>query len=359
MAKQEIFRHWLAGPLMRGMRHISVDRSAGAGSFKDGPPGAAGRRGRRHLPRGNHQPLLHGETAEERRRPAGVGRRRAADPDGDLGRPAHLDQGAASPSSCVMYGSTWWSASRSLPQPGESVGALTTRLSDAIKELLAQAQERNPMRPKVGEDWWMPAHLGGTAPTARRSRGDGQGRAGRRQPARRGCAQAHGVIVTRPPGPARPTPEQAEHGQKADQGGGTDPQNDRSRAAGSAASVAATGRCEPLAGKVIVAVAVRTSSPLRKVIVACQGPAGSCGSRETLTGSVAPGARVVPSLAAKGPADRPAGPALRVRAPLMSSALPPVLATVATTTGPALVRTAVSELMVKFEAGAPPGPTDR
>src|ERR1700712_3785072 len=34
MAKQEIFGHWAAGPLMRGMRHISVDRSAGAGAFK-------------------------------------------------------------------------------------------------------------------------------------------------------------------------------------------------------------------------------------------------------------------------------------------------------------------------------------
>src|SRR4051794_18163485 len=34
MAKQEIFAHWLAGPLMRGMRHITVDRSAGAASYK-------------------------------------------------------------------------------------------------------------------------------------------------------------------------------------------------------------------------------------------------------------------------------------------------------------------------------------
>src|SRR3954454_6922410 len=34
MAKKEIFAHWLSGPLMRGMRHISVDRSAGAASYK-------------------------------------------------------------------------------------------------------------------------------------------------------------------------------------------------------------------------------------------------------------------------------------------------------------------------------------
>src|SRR3954447_6668316 len=34
MAKQEIFAHWLTGPLMRGMRHITVNRSAGAASYK-------------------------------------------------------------------------------------------------------------------------------------------------------------------------------------------------------------------------------------------------------------------------------------------------------------------------------------
>ncbi|MEI7779337.1 MAG: lysophospholipid acyltransferase family protein [Actinomycetes bacterium] len=35
MAKEAIFRHWLAGPLMRGMHHISVDRDAGLGSFRE------------------------------------------------------------------------------------------------------------------------------------------------------------------------------------------------------------------------------------------------------------------------------------------------------------------------------------
>ncbi|MFN8072252.1 MAG: lysophospholipid acyltransferase family protein [Mycobacterium sp.] len=33
MAKQEIFDHGIGGPLMRGMRHIPVDRSSGAASF--------------------------------------------------------------------------------------------------------------------------------------------------------------------------------------------------------------------------------------------------------------------------------------------------------------------------------------
>jgi len=34
MAKDEVFRHRLSGPLMRGMHHIPVDRTAGAASFR-------------------------------------------------------------------------------------------------------------------------------------------------------------------------------------------------------------------------------------------------------------------------------------------------------------------------------------
>ena len=33
MAKKEIFDHKISGPLMRGMKHISVDRNNGSGSF--------------------------------------------------------------------------------------------------------------------------------------------------------------------------------------------------------------------------------------------------------------------------------------------------------------------------------------
>ena len=35
MAKDEVFRHRLSGPLMRGMHHIPVDRNAGAASFRE------------------------------------------------------------------------------------------------------------------------------------------------------------------------------------------------------------------------------------------------------------------------------------------------------------------------------------
>ncbi|MGX7679747.1 lysophospholipid acyltransferase family protein [Jatrophihabitans sp. DSM 45814] len=35
MAKDEVFKHRVSGPLMRGMRHIPVDREAGAASFRE------------------------------------------------------------------------------------------------------------------------------------------------------------------------------------------------------------------------------------------------------------------------------------------------------------------------------------
>jgi 1-acyl-sn-glycerol-3-phosphate acyltransferase len=45
-------------------------------------------------------------------------------------------------------------------------GAITRRLRERVQELLEAAQRAYPVRPKGPDDtWWMPAHLGGTAPT--------------------------------------------------------------------------------------------------------------------------------------------------------------------------------------------------
>lgn len=45
-------------------------------------------------------------------------------------------------------------------------GAITRRLRQRMEELLETAQRAYPGRPKGPEDsWWLPAHLGGTAPT--------------------------------------------------------------------------------------------------------------------------------------------------------------------------------------------------
>jgi 1-acyl-sn-glycerol-3-phosphate acyltransferase len=48
----------------------------------------------------------------------------------------------------------------------ESVEAETARLMERIAGLLAEAQAKYPAHPSSDDDrWWLPAHLGGTAPT--------------------------------------------------------------------------------------------------------------------------------------------------------------------------------------------------
>jgi 1-acyl-sn-glycerol-3-phosphate acyltransferase len=164
MAKQEIFAHWAAGPLMRGMRHISVDRSAGAASFNTAL---------RALKDGEVVGLFPEATISRsftvKQLKNGAAR-------------MALDAGVPLVPVAVWGGQRIWTKGRKprltrhvhvsvrvgapiSPYEGESVGALTTRLSDAIKALLQEAQETYPDRPKVGDDWWQPAHLGGLAPT--------------------------------------------------------------------------------------------------------------------------------------------------------------------------------------------------
>ena len=42
MAKDAVFKHRVSGPLMRGMKHIPVDRAAGSQAFRDALGGAQG-----------------------------------------------------------------------------------------------------------------------------------------------------------------------------------------------------------------------------------------------------------------------------------------------------------------------------
>src|SRR5690242_3697158 len=42
MAKESVFRHRISGPLMRGMRHIPVDRAAGLASYRHAVAALAG-----------------------------------------------------------------------------------------------------------------------------------------------------------------------------------------------------------------------------------------------------------------------------------------------------------------------------
>jgi 1-acyl-sn-glycerol-3-phosphate acyltransferase len=165
MAKDATFHHPVSGPLMRGMHHIPVDRSAGAAAFDQAV-----------------QALTVGEIV-------------GVFPEATISRSFTLKEfksGAARMASTAgvpLIPMATWGGQRiytkdhprdlsrgkavSLavgepfePEPGRSPAETTVELKRRIGVLLEGLQERYPQQPRDDADrWWLPAHLGGTAPT--------------------------------------------------------------------------------------------------------------------------------------------------------------------------------------------------
>jgi 1-acyl-sn-glycerol-3-phosphate acyltransferase len=165
MAKKEVFDHKVSGLLMRGMRHIPVDRGSGAGSYaaavqylrdgeivgvfpeatisqsfdlKDFKTGAA----RMAMEAG--VPLLPCLIWGSQRIMT-KGRKR------DLRRGPHVR---------IVLGELF------RPEPGADPVAVTAELKSRMEALLQEARATYKGRPYDGDDtWWIPASMGGTAPT--------------------------------------------------------------------------------------------------------------------------------------------------------------------------------------------------
>lgn len=165
MAKTEVYGNPLVKGLMRGMHHIEVDRRAGTGSY---------------------------DTAVAALR---LGEIVGVFPEGTISRSftiKPLKTGAARMATvaqvpllpmAVWGGQRIWTKgrkrtlTRGVPisiligaplQIGaqDSPASITTRLKEAMSGLLVRAQEQYPDQPAGPADsWWLPAHLGGTAPT--------------------------------------------------------------------------------------------------------------------------------------------------------------------------------------------------
>jgi 1-acyl-sn-glycerol-3-phosphate acyltransferase len=166
MAKQAVFRNRISGPLMRGMRHISVDRSAGQASYQQAVTA-----------------LRAGEVV-------------GVFPEATISRSftvKPIKSGAtrmAAEAGVPLIPVTVWGSQRIwtkgrpreltkrhvpiLIRVGEPVHpgadddgeALTQDLRTRMSALLDQAQRDYPDTSEPGSDpWWLPAHLGGTAPT--------------------------------------------------------------------------------------------------------------------------------------------------------------------------------------------------
>lgn len=156
MAKHEVFKHRVSGPLMRGMHHIPVDRAAGQASYQQALDA-----------------LRAGEIV-------------GIFPEATISRSftvKDVKSGAvrlAAEAGVPLLPTAVWGTQRlwtkgrpkSLTQRhvpitiivGEPVEPTTdAALRERMQALLDDAQARYP---ESGEGrWWQPAHLGGTAPT--------------------------------------------------------------------------------------------------------------------------------------------------------------------------------------------------
>jgi 1-acyl-sn-glycerol-3-phosphate acyltransferase len=161
MAKDGIFKHPVAGPLMRGMKHIPVDREAGSAAFRDAvaalragelvgvfPEATMSRsleikdikNGAVRMARTANVPLIpmivfggHRIMSYDRR-------------DFSWGKPIAMTVGEP------------------LPVPrGADPDELTAELHARLSALLDETIERYPDKPPGA--WWIPARLGGSAPT--------------------------------------------------------------------------------------------------------------------------------------------------------------------------------------------------
>jgi 1-acyl-sn-glycerol-3-phosphate acyltransferase len=171
MAKKEVFDHPVSGPLMRGMKHIPVDRT---GAVKDSYEAAldALRAGEivGVFPEATisvSYELKEFKTGAARlAMEAGVpvlpcvvwGSQRVF----TKGRPKDLTRGT--PIS-IAVGEPF------TPAPGADPVTVTADLKARMQALLDQAQATYAGGPRGPEDtWWIPARLGGTAPTVEQAR---------------------------------------------------------------------------------------------------------------------------------------------------------------------------------------------
>jgi 1-acyl-sn-glycerol-3-phosphate acyltransferase len=167
MAKHEVFAHPVAGPLMRGMHHIPVDRSAGAGAYQEAV-----------------KALQSGELVGVF--PEATISRAFVLKDFKTGAARMAAEAGVPLIPVVLWGSQRlmtkgrkpsFKAARRVPVivsvgapmqigEGESPAEATARLAKEMQVMLEAAVAAYPESPKTEADrWWLPAQLGGTAPT--------------------------------------------------------------------------------------------------------------------------------------------------------------------------------------------------
>src|SRR3954471_4335183 len=165
MAKAAVFTHWFSGPFMRAMQHIPVDRKAGAAAFdaavralKDGQVVGV-------FPEAT---ISTSFTVKDLK----AGAARMAVQAGVPILPAAVWGGhriATKGHDVVLRRDVPVTALIGEPivaEPGEKAQSLLRRTRAGMEQLLDEAQRSYPAQPAGDDDrWWLPAHLGGSAPT--------------------------------------------------------------------------------------------------------------------------------------------------------------------------------------------------
>ncbi len=163
MAKQEVFDHKISGPLMRGMKHIPVDREAGAGSFNAAV--AALKSGELV---GVFPEATVSQSFELKEFKSGATRMAT-----EAGVPLIP---------VIVWGSqrVWTKGRKREKTKGTSIRvvvgepyipeadatAATVELKKRMQVLLAEARSTYQGSPRDDSDrWWLPVSMGGTAPT--------------------------------------------------------------------------------------------------------------------------------------------------------------------------------------------------
>jgi 1-acyl-sn-glycerol-3-phosphate acyltransferase len=166
MAKDSVFRHKVSGPLMRAMKHIPVDRSEGMHAYAHALTALRSGEIIGVFPEATISQSFTLKSfksgAARLAMEAGVpllpvalwGTQRMW----TKGHPRHLGRN--------RFPITIRVGEQMTPDENEKPGALTRRVRLRVQELLEDAQRAYTGRPNGTEDsWWLPSHLGGTAPT--------------------------------------------------------------------------------------------------------------------------------------------------------------------------------------------------
>jgi 1-acyl-sn-glycerol-3-phosphate acyltransferase len=166
MAKKSVFDHRLSGPLMRGMHHIPVDRDAGLASYRQALAA-----------------LKEGEVVGVF--PEATISRSFTIKDFKSGAARMAASGRVPIVPMAMWGSQrLWTKGRPrtltrrhvpitiaigeplTPGPRDNGDEVSADLRERMSKLLDGLQRGYPDQPAGPDDrWWLPAHLGGTAPT--------------------------------------------------------------------------------------------------------------------------------------------------------------------------------------------------